>query len=231
MKIQKALILIMLVISLESAATAQYCNSFSMRKDMVLSYQYFDSKDNVTGSSTTICNDVITSKSGKVIYKVNITINDAKDEYLSFWEYEMKCQDGKFTVSMGSFTDPELMKEYDDLDIYIDTTGMEYPASLAVGQTLPDASFTVSKAEIGAVMKTYDANITNRKVISKEKVTVPAGTFECFKITYDMSIKSLLKQKYQVVEYIAEGVGKVKTETFNKKRKLVTSSLLTELKK
>ncbi len=229
MKNKKIILVFILVFGLQSFSEAQYCNSFAMSKGMVLHYQNFDSKGEVTLSSKTTCLDVSTLSSGAVIYKVNTSVTDAKDVSLSFWEYEMECKDGRFYVSMGSFTDPELMKEYEDLDIYIDTTGMEYPAMLSESLALPDAKFEISKAEIGVTMKTYDVVISDRKVVGIESVTVPAGTFDCFKITYEMDVKDVFKKKYNVTEYISEGTGKIKTETYNRKGKLMSSSVLIEL--
>lgn len=210
---------------------AQYCNSFAMTKGMVLGYENLDSKGKVTVKSSTTCLDLNTLGSGAIIYSVKTTISDAKDVPVSYREYDIKCEDGKFNIMMGSFTDPEKMKEYDDLYIFIDTIGMVYPAKLSVGQNLPDASFSISKAELGAIMKTYDAKVTNRKVVNIESVSVPAGTFECFKITYDLQVKGLFKKKYEIVEYVSEGIGKIKTENFNKKGMLKSSSQLVELKK
>lgn len=230
MKNMKILIII-LVIGFEGIATAQYCSSFALSKDMVLTYQNYDSEGKETIKSTSTCLDVSTFDSGATIYKVETEITNASDAKLSSWVYELKCEDGKFYVSMGSFTDPELMKKYDNLDIYIDTTGMEYPAELSSGQTLPDAKIVILTAGIGVTMKTYDVIITNRKIIDDELVTTLAGSFDCFKITYDMEVKRLFKKKYHVAEFISEGVGKIKTETYSKNGKLKSSSLLVELVK
>ncbi len=227
----KTLLVIIYVLSMAVGAKAQYCNFFAMTKDMVLSYQNFDSQGKETIKSQTTCLDVNTDNSGATIYKVKTEITDTTDVNLSFWEYELKCKDGRFFVNLGSFTDPELMKEYDDYDISIDTTGMEYPASFSAGQTLPDAKIAISRGGIGVTMKTFDVNVTNRKVVGVESVTVPSGTYDCFKITYDMKVKGLIKKRYNVAEYISEGVGRIKTETYNKKGKLMSSSLLVELKK
>ena len=46
-----------------------------------------------------------------------------------------------------------------------------------------------------------------------------------------MEIKSASIKKFSVNEYISVGIGRIKTETFDKKGKLTSSNLLVELKK
>ena len=73
--------------------------------------------------------------------------------------------------------------------------------------------------------------IINRKVVGNETVTVPAGTFECYKITYDMETKMMMKINSSVSEYINMGAGIIKTETHDSKGKILGTTILTELKK
>jgi hypothetical protein len=67
----------------------------------------------------------------------------------------------------------------------------------------------------------------NRKVEALESITTPAGTFECYKLTYDMEIKSMIKMTVKATQWVARNVGAVKTESFDKNGKLVGYSLLT----
>lgn len=53
------------------------------------------------------------------------------------------------------------------------------------GQQLKDASFTMEMT--GPLPVTISSNITNRKVEALEKVTTPAGTFDCVKVSYDLN--------------------------------------------
>ena len=71
-------------------------------------------------------------------------------------------------------------------------------------------------------------NITNRKVVGVESVTVPAGTFECFKITYDMETKLGFKASSSAVQWLNKGAGSVKTESYDKKGKLLGTTVLNE---
>lgn len=67
----------------------------------------------------------------------------------------------------------------------------------------------------------------NRKVEAFESVTTPTGTFDCYKLTYDMDVKSIMKMTVKATQWVAKNVGAVKTESLDKNGKLVGYSLLT----
>jgi hypothetical protein len=77
--------------------------------------------------------------------------------------------------------------------------------------------------------------IFNRKVEAKEDITTPAGNFTCYKISYDMESSTKVmgmnnKVNLKGVDYVSEGTGVVKTESYNKKGSLSSYSLLTGYK-
>jgi hypothetical protein len=74
-------------------------------------------------------------------------------------------------------------------------------------------------------------NLSNRKCAAIESVTTPAGTFECYKITQDVEAKAIVKVLATDITWLAEGVGVVKSESYDKKGKLMGSSQLTKFEK
>ena len=230
MKNRKIYFIFIFAFMVAGVATAQDCGLYFMSKGMVFGYQNLDAKGKVTGSVRTTCTDV--NKDGAaVIYKVKSEYTDVKNKNQSTHEYNMKCEDDKFYVDMQNFIDAKSMEGFKDMDVTANSTDMMYPARLSAGQSLPDASITVSAASGGVSLLNLLVNITNRQVIGTESVTVPAGTFECFKITYTVETKMIFKVNSVVNEYVSLGVGNVKTESFDKKGKLIGSTVLTELKK
>lgn len=228
MKTKKSFSLILLVFGLTSILEAQYCNFFAMSEGMVLTYEDLDSKGKITSYTKTTCHDLVTDSTGAIIYKVKIEASDPNENFISSREYEMICDDGKLLIDVESYADPNALKKFQDMAIDIDTKDMSYPKALFVGQALPDAEITITTVSRFNNAHNYKLGISKRKVISQESVTVPAGTYECYKITYDMKFKSPIKKKYRVCEYISEGVGRVKTETYTKKGKLQSASVLVE---
>jgi len=229
MKTKKILLVSIVAFMLPVLVTAQNCGYYSMTKGMVFSYQNLDAKGKVTSSSKSTCLDVVQMPS-VTEYKVQTEVRDPKNN-TSMHTYSMRCEGGKFFVDMRNFVDPKSMESFKDMEIKVDSKDMMYPADIAAGQTLPDASITISAGSGGVSLMNLFVNITNRKVAGIETVTVPAGTFECFKITYDVETKLMFKINTTVIEYLNMGAGNIKTETYDKKGKLMGTSELTELKK
>ena len=74
-------------------------------------------------------------------------------------------------------------------------------------------------------------DMLNRKVDKKESITTPAGTYDCFALSYDSEMKMGMKMNFKIKEWISEGVGVVKSESYNKNGKLMGYSELTSFKK
>jgi hypothetical protein len=226
----KHVFVILFAFMLTGLVQGQDCSFYTLSEGMVTAYQNLDTKGKVTGTTRSTCLNV--EKAGKaIIFKMKSEYADAKNENPSTLEYEMKCEDGTFYVDMKNLIDPKSMEAFKGMEISVDSKDMMYPAVLSAGQTLPDANITVSAATSGVSLMNLTINITNRKVIGTESVTVPAGTFECFKITYDVETKMMFKVYATVTEYVNMGVGNVKTETFDKKGKISGTTQLVELKK
>ena len=114
----------------------------------------------------------------------------------------------------------EFMGGMEGMELNISGTALEMPKQLTVGQSLPDAEAEIEVRNNGFKMMTMQHTVTNRKVEAKESVTTAAGTFDCYKISYDFEFK-----------WVSEGVGVVKAEYYNKKGKLESSEELTKFQK
>ncbi len=229
MKTKRFLFVITLAIILSGVSSAQDCGFYSMSKGMALGYQNLDAKGKITGTNRTTCLDV-SSVGTATLYKMKGEYSDAKNN-LTTREFELKCEDGNFYLDMQSILDPKSMEGFKDMEVSVDANDMMYPSVLIAGQPLPDASITIAASSGGVNLMNMVVNITNRKVIGSESVTVPAGTFDCYKITYDVETKLMFKIVSTVTEYVNMGVGSVKTETYDKKGKLAGSTVLIEVSK
>jgi len=230
MKLMKILMSVLFTFMLFGTAAAQDCSYYAFSKGTTLAYQNLDAKGKITGSTRTTCLDVNHTGDG-VVFRVQSEYTDAKNSKATLHEFDMRCENGQFYVDMRNFVDPKSMEAFKDMEVKVNSKDMIYPSGLAAGQTLPDASVSLSAGSGDVTLLNLVMHITNRQVIGVESVTVPAGTFECFKITYDVEAKMLFKMNYTVTEYLNIGAGNVKTETYDKKGKLQGSVVLTELKK
>jgi hypothetical protein len=157
------------------------------------------------------------------------SIKDDKGKLIAETEYDVTCDGTKISIDYNSMVSPMMMEQFQNMEYDISGVDLEIPNNLSVGQELPDAEMNM-KISMSGINMNMDLTITNRKVIGKEDVTTPAGTFSCFVITYDMSTKMGMTQTSNSKQWIAEGVGMVKQEDYQR-GKVSSSSVLTKFSK
>jgi len=145
---------------------------------------------------------------------------DDDDEEMYSGEFTGTCTNQVFTTShSGTFSD--IIEQTSNMEVEISGDLVQYPANMNAGDKLPDASVTlVTKVENGLSLLKVTSDVFNRKVIGTEKVVTPAGTFDCVKVSYDAKVKLLITKSMSVVEYLAEGIGIVRSEQYDKKGNL-----------
>jgi hypothetical protein len=183
------------------------------------------------GKAESSVKQVITGKDvtdGKVRVGVNAEAFDAKGNSQGKFDYAVWCDGENFYVDMRSMLASMNLKNMGE--VKIETTDLQFPSKLTPGMQLKDASITMTIE--GPFNMGLSTNITNRKVEGVEEITTPAGTFNCFKITYTSSGKMMIaKVENNVTEWYAPNVGAVRSETYNSKNgKLVSINELTSLK-
>lgn len=189
----------------------------------------YDKKGKITGIDKQELTKV--SESGNTTSFVMHHSNcDKKGEELFNGDLKYKCKDNVFYVDMSGFVNSEQMQAYKDMDVKVTMDEIDIPADLSVGQKLKDGSVKMDISGNSPVNLSFVVNVENRKVEAKESVTTEAGTFDCVKISQDIITKSMMSFKISSVEWYAEGVGVVKTETY-RKGKLMGSSKLTKLER
>lgn len=94
----------------------------------------------------------------------------------------------------------------------------------AVDTKLPNKTLRVNMGP-----QTFTFNLWEGKVGGMESITTPAGTFDCFKVTYTMKINmGANSQKIYVTEWYAPGIGMVKSVNADKKGNLIAQEELIE---
>lgn len=201
-----------------SEGTTMEITSYEKNQKVSAIIEYtVENVSNVSGSEVATMNTVIKDKKGKLIMETG---------------YEISCSNDKVSIDFKSMMNPQVMQQFKDMETEVTGTNLVLPNNLSVGQTLPDASVDI-KMSMSGINMNIATNTTNREVIGKESITTPAGTFDCYVITYttEIAMSMGVNQSSSAKEWIAEGVGMVKHEDYNKKGKLTNSSLLTALTK
>ncbi|WP_136465788.1 hypothetical protein [Flagellimonas onchidii] len=176
------------------------------------------------------------NKEGKVVYSVTddggdrvlytMEMFDKNDVQLGDSSYGMQCEENGVSIDFKSLMGSARASHFDNMEVDITGNNIYIPNDLSVGQTLPDAEMEIAITGAPIAMKSF-MRMYNRTVEGKESVTTPAGTFECFVISYDTDMRMGIKSTGKTKQWLAEHIGMVKTEDYNKKGKLRSMSLLT----
>lgn len=180
------------------------------KKEGVVNYEVTNIEDNVATMKT-------------IIY-------DAKGKEITTTSYKITCEGNKISIDFKSLMKQDMFKQYKDMEMDITGTNIEFPNDLQVGQSLKDANMNMAIDMAGMKMN-MSIDMLNRKVNKKESITTPAGTFDCFALSYDSEMKMGMKMTFNFKEWIAEGVGVVRNESYNKSGKLMGYSELTSISK
>ncbi|MBR8534607.1 hypothetical protein KDU71_03475 [Carboxylicivirga sediminis] len=152
----------------------------------------------------------------------------SKDEPMES-EVTFKCVDGVFYIDMNGYLNQEQMDAYKDMEVKLTMDEIDIPSSYKVGQTLKDGNIRMEVTGTPIPMN-MTVSVVNRKVEAEEEVKTPAGTFNCVKISQDIVTKAIMNMTVSSVEWYAEGVGVVRTES-HRKGKLMGYSELTKFEK
>jgi len=228
----KKLANIALLLLLPIWMSAQVCPEyFPLKTGNSWEVTNYNKKDKATGSNSYVVKSVSESATGYEATVTTTAINE-KGETEGSGDLIMKCVSGVFYLDMKNFLDQSAMGENPDMTVTMTANDLQYPAVLTEGATLPDANITYQMSSGGMVVMTMTVNITDRKVIGKESITTPAGTFEVWKLTAKFQSKTgFINTKMSTVEYISNGGGVVKSESYNEKGDLMGYTLLTKLSK
>ncbi len=212
----KKILITGLIIAFSIALFAQDCKFYYPKKQGAqLEYSSFDSKEKLTGSSIQTVKE-ITENENSFSALIEVQSFDKKGKDLGKKEFPVKCENGVYLADMKSYLDPATMEAYKDMEVKVSGNNLEIPAELTVGAELPNGNLNISIYSSGTRIMSMSTVITKRKVEAKEEITTDAGTFECYKITYTITVNTMFSVRMEAAEWIAEGVGTVKSETYSK---------------
>ena len=150
---------------------------------------------------------------------LNTEMFDKKGKSTAKGKARIKCDGGMMMVDMKMSIPMQPGGPAAESDVKADDIYMEYPTTMNVGDNLKNASMHLDMDNNG-MKQTVDMEVFDRKVESKENVTTPAGSWDCYKISYKskMKIKTMgigMPMNIEGVEYFAPGFGVVKTQSKN----------------
>jgi hypothetical protein len=207
------------------------CGMYAPSKEgTVLEMKSYNDNDKLNSSSRLQVVSVRNTDKGQEI-QMEAESFDKKDKPVGKSNYAVTCESGNFYVDMKSMVSQEQMANFKDMQVSIQADRLDIPSDPQPGQTLQGGNVEINSASEGSpITMKLTMNISNRKVAGIENVTVPAGTFKCVKITYDVESKILIKVRTKAVDWYAKDVGLVRSETYNTKDKLMGYTVLASKK-
>jgi hypothetical protein len=185
-----------------------------------LTYKNFDEKEKLQSTDFLKILDV-KNVDGGIEIAVHAWSKDKKDEIVFEKDLAYSCINGVFVFSMESMMDESMMEAYKDMEITLNQNNLQFPATLKVGETLPDGRMTMDIASNGMKIMTMSFDITDRKIVAEESVTTEAGTFTCFKMTSNLESKmAFMTINTSTIDWISYDIGTIRSEGYNKKGKL-----------
>lgn len=213
---RKILSFVACILLLVNVLRAQDCkNYYYLMNNAEVEMTMFDA--NGTAVARNVYNVLSVSKDGAAsVSEFTSTLKDAGGKTISSGKGKFRCDGGAIMIDM-KMSLPNLPQLQ---NLKMESEGnafLNYPASLKEGQPLPDGSFEMSGNARGMDM-TLQYKVTDRKVAGREQVTTAGGSWECYKITYHMSLAMKMMgmnipMEMVAAEWFAPGFGVVKTET------------------
>jgi hypothetical protein len=148
-----------------------------------------------TANGTTTSTGVVSTynENGKLIDKNNVSF---------------KCTGGAFIEDLSTSGSQSNMK-------YTSGGVVTYPANMKVGQHFDDVNAEM-EMDFGGKTKKANAKYTDRTVADKETITTPAGSWTCFRITYNfittITQMSMPPMTVKATEWYVPNLGVVQTQ-------------------
>jgi hypothetical protein len=223
----KRLIMAMFVIAIGAGLYAQN-NFFPAKAGMVLTYAENDARGNAQSYSVLTIKDVKGSgRNMTITYGANALDKDRKPSKDMPTEqiFQVTIKDNVVIMDMK-----QLFPTGQGLKVEVTGTPMELPSNLRVGQALKDSVVT-GTMDLGIMKMSTVIKMTEGKCLAIEDVRVPAGTFKCHKITQKITTTAMsVNNVGTTISWYAPNIGTVKTESYDDKNKLISGSVLVELK-
>lgn len=201
---------------------------FPESENAQLEYKQYDGNDKLLGSTVQRISDIKTgANSSEAI--INIESFDAKGKSQGSAQIIAKCENGVYYLDMKNYLNQESMNAFEDVEMTIKGGNLELPSNLKAGDELKGGEMTISLSSGGMTIMNLSIGVSNRKVEAVESLTTPAGNFECYKISYDIITKMMGTIQTKGVEWYAENVGMIKSESYSNDGKLAGYTLLTNI--
>ncbi|MCG8330191.1 MAG: hypothetical protein MI974_21005 [Chitinophagales bacterium] len=223
--------LLFVFVTLSGNAQSDCSVFFPFRKGAVMEYTSYDRKGKVENITENKVISVMKSSDGSVEAELATIVRNKKGKEEFSGAYEVSCQDGILQIDVTSMLNPGMLQSFQGMEISIDGDYVTLPNELEEGSVLTEATTKISAGTNGISIINMTINIKDRKVDGIERVTTPAGTFDCYKLLQTTEVNMMITKSFDSIEYYAEGVGIVRSETLDDDGEVIAYMELTAFEK
>lgn len=219
---KKMLLVIVALLACHTMQAQYFCTTQGTELHYV---NYDEAGQSLSNETVTVYNVVKNASGESAQYLAKIVTNKTKNNTsytLYNWNYDgnvTTCQeDLMYGPYIKSDSDPA---KYDSKarQAMVEELKLKGDNSFTIkkhasaGESIPDRTYSL----ISNMLKN-EINISGAAYMGEEKVSTTAGKFDCIKISYLKRTKIVLKtETVRVTEWYAEGIGLVKSESYNTK--------------
>lgn len=210
----KKFLIICFVVNLSLAYGQDCSNYYYMQRNKTVEMSLYDKRGDATGKMVYSIGDVTNSNSVTTA-TIQSEIFDKKGKTIAKSNSIMKCDGGVIMIDMKLMMPAPQAEQVTQATLKSNESYLEYPVSMSKGDKLKDGAFSMDWDNNG-MPQSMAMRIFDRVIEDQEKITTPAGSWDCYKITY----KSKITVKVMGVgvpmnmdgsEWYAPGFGVVKT--------------------
>ena len=230
----KSLLLFLLPLCCITPALAQNCKGFYyLLNNAEIEMTVYDASGGAVGKTIYKINNVHKEGDG-VSSDFSNTYYDKNNKPVTTGAGHFKCSGSSAAIDM-KMSIPAMPGVSDTkMEGKANAAFLDYPAHMQVGQELSGGSYEM-KNNVKGMEMVLRYTVHNRKVTGRENVTTPAGSWNCFVISYDLDFQmtmmnKVVPMKFSAVEWYAPDFGPVKTASFKDGKKM-GGTLITGLKK
>lgn len=160
----------------------------------------------------------VNNSDGTTTADIESEMFDKKGKSVAKSKQKIKCSGGIMMVDMKMSIPAHQGSQSADTDVKGSEIFIEYPNNMNVGDALKDATMHLDMENGSGMKQSIDMEVFDRKVEGKEKITTPAGSWDCYKISYKSKarIKTMgigMPMNIDGTEWFAPGFGVVKTQS------------------
>lgn len=203
-----------IVLSVVSTYAQDCKNYYYLQNNKTVEMSIYDKKGDLNGRLVYTVSGVANTGS-LTTANVQSEMFDKKGKTIAKGTSVMKCNGGMMMINMKMIMPAPQTEQFSQASVKAEDFYIEYPVNMAKGDQLKDATLTMNMDNNG-LQQSLTMTISDRKVENKEKITTPAGTWDCYKISYKtkMSIKIMnvgVPVNMDGTEWYSPGFGVVKT--------------------